>query len=47
MQTAPRAVTANRISVLWSRVICKKIVMATTGAVLFLFVLIGPSEIKA
>jgi succinate dehydrogenase / fumarate reductase cytochrome b subunit len=56
-QTAPRAVTANRIAVLWSTVIGKKIVMATTGAVLFLFVIMhmlgnlkifhGPSEINA
>lgn len=57
VQTAPRVVTANRIAVLWSTVIGKKIVMAATGTVLFLFVIMhmignlkifhGPSEINA
>jgi succinate dehydrogenase / fumarate reductase, cytochrome b subunit len=57
VQTAPRAVTANRIAVLWGTVIGKKIVMAITGAVLFLFVVMhvignlkifqGPGEINA
>jgi hypothetical protein len=57
VQTAPRAVTENRVAVLWSTVIGKKIVMATTGSVLFLFVIMhmignlkifhGPSEINA
>jgi succinate dehydrogenase / fumarate reductase, cytochrome b subunit len=52
-----QAVTGNRLAVLWSTVIGKKIVMAITGSVLFLFVImhmignlkifLGPNEINA